>query len=152
MLEWIVVLAAAGGSALISAAATDAWGAAREGVLAVFGRAGDRRREMAAARLDADAAAIESAADGEREAVRAELLLAWQTRLADLLEEFPEAREELQAWATRINDQLPPGQQAWEQNNTARECGTVFAVQGGTQHVHQTAPPGHAGSVAVTTA
>lgn len=137
VVEWIVALAAAGGSALVGAVATDAWNAARDGVLALFGRAGERRREVAAARLDADAAAIEAAPEGDRDEVRAQLLPSWQTRLADLLEEYPEAREELTAWVKRVRDQLPPGQQSWVQNNIAREHGTVFAVQGGTQHIHQ---------------
>jgi hypothetical protein len=137
VVEWVVALAAAGGSALIGAAATDAWQAARDGVLALFGRGGDRRREAAAARLDEDAAAVEAAAPGERDGVRAQLLPKWQTRLADLLEEYPEAREELQAWVQRVRDQLPPAQQSWVQNNTAQDRGTVFAVQGGNQHIHQ---------------
>jgi hypothetical protein len=102
VVEWVAALAAAGGSALIGAAATDAWNSARDGVLALFGRGGDRRREVAAARLDADAAEIEAAGAGERDEVRARVLPGWQTRLADLLEEYPEAREELTAWVQRV--------------------------------------------------
>jgi hypothetical protein len=142
VVEWVAALAAAGGSALIGAAATDAWASARDGVLALFGRGGDRRREVAAARLDADAAEIEAAEVGERDEVRARILPGWQTRLTDLLEEYPEAREELTAWVQQVRDQLPGEQAGWVQNNTARDHGTVFAVQGGDQHIHQTPAAG----------
>lgn len=140
VLEWVAALASAGGAALIGAAATDAWSAARDGALALFLRAGDRRRELAAARLDADASTIEAAPEEQRDAVRARLLPGWQTRLADLLEEHPEARKELMAWVARVRDQLPPAQQSWMQTNTAREQGTVFAVQGGSQHIYESSP------------
>lgn len=142
VVEWVAALAAAGGSALVGAAATDAWQAARDGVLGLFGRAGDRRREVAAARLDADAAEIAAAEAGERDEVRARVLPGWQTRLADLLEEYPEAREELQAWVQRLRDQLPAQQTRWVQNNTARDHGTMYAVQHGSQHIHQAPAPG----------
>jgi hypothetical protein len=112
VVEWVAALASAGGSALIGAAATDAWNSARDGVLALFGRSGDRRREVAAARLDADAAQIEAAPAAERDTVRARVLPGWQTRLADLLEEYPEAREELQAWVQRVLVDLRAGEQA----------------------------------------
>jgi hypothetical protein len=135
VVEWVAALAATGGSALIGAAATDAWQSARGGVLALFGRGGDRRRDAVAARLDADAAEIEAAPAGERDEVRARVLPGWQTRLADLLEEYPEAREDLTAWAQRVRDQLPAAQTSWVQNNTARDHGTVFAVQGGSQNI-----------------
>lgn len=137
VLEWIAGAAAAGGTALIGAVATDVWEAARQGVVKLFGRGGQRRAELVAGRLDQDAAAIEAAGPGERDQVRARLLPGWQARLADLLEEFPDAREELDAWAQRVRAQLPPAQVAWVQNNTARDHGTVFAVQHGTQNVYQ---------------
>jgi hypothetical protein len=142
VVEWVAALAAAGGSALVGAAATDAWQGARDGVLALFGRGGDRRRDVAAARLAADAGEIEAADVGERDEVRARILPGWQTRLADLLEEYPEAREELTAWVRRVRDQLPAEQAVWVQNNTARDHGTVFAVQHGNQHLHQTPAAG----------
>jgi hypothetical protein len=138
VVEWLAALAAAGGSALVGAAATDAWLTARDGVLALFGRGGDRRREVAAERLTADAAQIEAAPEAERDEARARILPGWQTRLADLLEEYPEAREELTVWVQRVRDQLPAEQVVWVQNNTARGHGTVFAVQHGSQHIHQT--------------
>ncbi|SBW21921.1 hypothetical protein FDG2_2170 [Candidatus Protofrankia californiensis] len=138
--EWIVTLAASGGAGLLGAAATDAWQSARAGVVGLFTRAGDRRQELVADWLDDTAAAVEQADPAERERVRRELLPAWQTRLADLLAEYPEAAEELRAWTAQVHQALPSAQQTWVQNNTPREHGTVYAVQHGTQHV-QPVPP-----------
>lgn len=137
VVEWIAAAAAAGGTALIGAAATDAWQTAREGVVKLFARGGKRRAELVRDRLDRDVAVIEAAGPGERDEVRAQLLPEWQMRLADLLEEFPDARDELRAWAEQVRAQLPAAQASWVQNNTAREHGTVFAVQHGSQSVYQ---------------
>jgi hypothetical protein len=153
VLEWIAGAAAAGGTALLGAAATDVWATARAGMVKLFGRGGERRAELVAGRLDQDVAEIEAAGPGERDEVRARLLPGWQTRLADLLEEFPDAREELDAWAKRVQAQLPREQVSWVQNNTARDHGTVFAVQHGTQTVNQwpAAAPGPAQGTGPTT-
>jgi hypothetical protein len=138
--EWIAPLAASGSGALIAAAATDAWQSARDGVLALFGRAGHRRQELAAGWLDDDAEAVEAVEPTERDRVREGLVPVWRVRLADLLAEYPEAGDELRSWAARVRDALPQEQRSWVQNNTARDGGTVFAVQGGTQHIHQGMP------------
>lgn len=135
--EWIAPLAASGSGALIAAAATDAWQSARDGVLAVFGRTGHRRQEVAAGWLDDDAAAVEGVVPAERDRVREGLVPVWRVRLADLLAEFPEAGDELRAWVAGVQEALPREQRTWVQNNTARDGGTVFAVQDGTQHVHR---------------
>jgi hypothetical protein len=153
VVEWVAALAAAGGSALVGAAATDAWQSARDEVLALFGRGGDRRREVAAARLDADAGEIEAAEVGERDEVRARVLPGWQTRLADLLEEYPEARKEMDAWVQKVRGQLPATQQAWVQNIIARDHGQSFGSQGGNVIVHQAPPtPGAAGDQGINDA
>jgi hypothetical protein len=46
VVEWIAASAAAGGTALIGAAATDAWQTARDGVVKLFARGGERRAEL----------------------------------------------------------------------------------------------------------
>jgi hypothetical protein len=146
VVEWIAAAAAAGGTALIGAAATDAWQTARDGVVKLFARSGKRRTELVRDRLDQDVAVIEAAGPGERDEVRARLLPGWQVRLADLLEEFPDAREELSAWAEQVRAQLPSAQASWVQNNTAREHGTVFVVQHGSQSVYQGPPVAGSGT------
>jgi hypothetical protein len=122
---WIAEAAAAGGTALIGAAATDAWQTARDGVVKLFARGGKRRAELIRDRLDRDAAVIEVAGPGERDEARAQLLPGWQVRLADLLEEFPDAREELSAWAEQVRAQLPAAQASWVQNITAAAPGAT---------------------------
>jgi hypothetical protein len=123
--EWIAAAAAAGGKALIGAATTDAWHTARDGVVKLFARGGKRHAELMRDRLDRDAAVIEAAAPGARDEVRARLLPEWQTRLADLLEEFPDARDELSAWAEQVRGQLPAAQASWVQNITAAAPGAT---------------------------
>jgi hypothetical protein len=105
-------------------------------VLRLFGRGGARRADLVAARLDADAALIEASDPDERDEVRSRLLLGWQTRLVDLLEEFPEARDEFMKWVEGVQGQLSTGQASWYQKNVASGQSTVFAVQSGNQEIH----------------
>ncbi|MEV1111255.1 hypothetical protein AB0I95_21860 [Micromonospora sp. NPDC049751] len=96
-MDWMIELAAAGGTTLVSAAATDAWQAARTGFVRLFERGDGNRRRLAESRLDATAAAIGQTGDAEGDIVRKAQSAAWQTRLADLLEEDPAAAAELRA-------------------------------------------------------
>jgi hypothetical protein len=121
--DWIAVAASAGGKALIGAAASDAWQTARDGMVKLFARGGKRRAEVVRDHLDRDVAVIEAADPGERDEVRAQLLPGWQVRLADLLEEFPEVREDLRAWVEQVSAQLPVAQTSWVQNVTATASG-----------------------------
>jgi hypothetical protein len=91
----------------------------------LFARGGERRAELVHDHLDRDAAAIEAASPEERDEVRAHLLPSWQVRLADFLEEFPDAREELSAWVEQIRAQLPTAQASWVQNITANAPGAT---------------------------
>jgi hypothetical protein len=143
VVEWIAAAAAAGGTALIGAAATDAWQTARDGVVKLFARGGKRRAELVRDRLDRDVAVIEEAGPGERDEVRARLLPGWQVRLADLLEEFPDAREELSAWAEQVRAQLPAAQASWVQNITAAAPGATAqgAMFGNVVNYYGDAPP-----------
>jgi hypothetical protein len=141
--EWILQLAAKGGAALVGAAATDAWQSARSGVVRLFGRGGSRRQELAEAWLDEDAAVLVDSEPAERERLRSELARAWQQRMADLLGEFPEAREELEAWADQVQGELPAAEQSWVQTNVAGR--DAYVVQHGNQYFHQM-PSHRAGS------
>ena len=125
MAEWIAPATWAGGTALIGAAATDAWQTARDGVGKLFARGGQRRAELVRVNLNRDVAVIEAAGPAERDEVRARLLPGWQVRLADLLEEFPEAREELAAWVEQVRAQLPAAHPSWVQNITATASGAT---------------------------
>jgi hypothetical protein len=141
-------LVAAAASALVGAMTTDAWGAAKEGFARVFTRGGKRQAELAEMRLTAAERQLEQAAADDRSRLREELAAAWQVRLRDLLEESPDAADELQAITDKVRAQLPTQQQIWVQQNVARDQSVLFANQGGNQQVHYhngpTAPDGKA--------
>ena len=113
--EWITTLAATGGATLVGAIATDAWQAARAGFVRLLGRGDARRQELAERRLDASASQITAVDDPARDEVRSQELAVWSTRLADLLEEYPEAAEELRALTDQVRTKLPVAQQTWVQ-------------------------------------
>lgn len=83
--EALEALAAAGGSAVVQAAGSDAWAATRLAVARWFGR-GDTERERAElARLDRTAAELDGAEPPDAERTRVAQAAAWQTRFAVLL-------------------------------------------------------------------
>jgi hypothetical protein len=61
-------LAAAGGTALVGAMATDAWQAVREKVAHIFSRQGTQRRAAVEAQLDSNVGLVEGASDPGRAA------------------------------------------------------------------------------------
>lgn len=136
MLEEILALAAAGGTALVGAMATDAWESARSGVARLLGRDDQRQSEVIKAQLDEDAALVRGAGeDGDQ--VRGELAPVWGRRLAALLQDNPGAADELRILVKGVRSQVPPQQQAWIQHVTATLGGTAFGQQGpGGQHIH----------------
>jgi hypothetical protein len=145
MLEEFMALAAAGGTALVGAMATDAWEAARSGVARLLGRDDKRRVEVIEAQLEDDAALVRGAGAGGDQ-VREELAPAWGRRLAAVLQDNPGAAEELRILVERVRAQVPPQQQAWIQHVTATQGGTTFGQQGsGGQHVYYYGTPGATG-------
>jgi hypothetical protein len=147
VLETLVV---AGASALIGAIATDAWQTARSGFAKLLGRGDRQKQELADRRLDEAAAQVAQAGHDNQDRVRGELLAAWQVRLQDLLEEHPDAMDELRILTAQVQAQLPAAQQAWVQHNLASGHGTVYGVQAGDQHIHYhgtpDAPPSRPGA------
>src|SRR5215207_345905 len=119
--ETLMTLAAAGGTTLVGAMATDAWAAARDGVARLFGRAGADQQSVTEHQLAEDADTLARVGEAEREQVRQELVPVWRRRLVRLLEEHPDAaiEAELRDLVARVQSALPPAQQAWVQNNTA---------------------------------
>lgn len=122
---WLAQLGTTGALVLVQAAATDVWQLARTGFARLLGR-GDRAREaVAERRLDALAAEVEQALPAQRDEVRRRLLPAWQTRLADLVEEDPAAADALQVLRDELLTRLPTPQQQWVQNITASAVGAT---------------------------
>ncbi|WP_432088459.1 hypothetical protein [Streptomyces sp. bgisy095] len=84
--EALTALAAAGGTAVVQAAGTDAWTGLRTRAARLLGR-GDRQREQAELdRLDQTAAALEAVGSAEAEGVRIRQQEIWQARFVILLE------------------------------------------------------------------
>ncbi|MEU6841773.1 hypothetical protein ABZ930_07875 [Streptomyces sp. NPDC046716] len=137
--ESLTALAGAGASSLIGAMATDLWQGARGGIVRLFGRGGEARGEAIGAQLDEDASLVRTAEPAGADEIRAELLPVWRRRLLLLLEEHPESEGELRELVARVQDGLPAERKVWTQSNTARDHGTVFAVQSGNLHYHQAA-------------
>lgn len=137
--EPLAALAGAGATALIGAMATDVWQGARGGVVRLFGRGGEERGNAIGAQLDEDAVLVGRAEPDGADEIRAELLPVWRRRLILLLEEHPDSEDGLRELVTQVQDGLPAERQVWAQHNTARDHGTLFAVQGGSLHYHQAA-------------
>ncbi|MFI7492948.1 hypothetical protein ACIBXA_31705 [Micromonospora echinaurantiaca] len=136
--EWAMTVAGVAGSALAGAVATDAWNAARGGLSKLFGRGGERRAELAGRWADETAAAVDVADDRstalEREA------RTWQQRFSDLLEEFPEAAEDLREWATQVRSELPAAQQSFMNTFLAQHNSTQYNAPGGNMTIHHHHP------------
>jgi hypothetical protein len=91
--EILVGLAASGGTAVVTAAGTDAWVGTKTRVAQLLGRDG-QREEAVLRRLDQTAADLEQAstedAQGVLEQVRGAQSQSWETRFTDLLQDLPE--------------------------------------------------------------
>ncbi|TWG23609.1 hypothetical protein [Actinoplanes teichomyceticus] len=136
--EWLMTLAATGGSALVGAAATSAWEAARAGIAGLFGRAGARRAELVGQWADETAAALAQAPADQLAVVRDQSARAWQQRLVDLVREYPEVVDELRSWVEQTKRDLPEPRQGWVNTFVARDNATQYNAPGGSIVVNNT--------------
>ncbi|MFG2721833.1 hypothetical protein ACGFW5_26635 [Streptomyces sp. NPDC048416] len=136
MNDELTLLAEAGAAAVVTAMATDAWQETRNAVVALFHPSDRRRRAALEGRLDGNAALIRSATDPDD--VRRTLCAYWNLELAALLRSDPSGRAALARLAATVDGGRGrgPGDRVLEQTNTARESGTVIALQYGTQHAY----------------
>jgi hypothetical protein len=102
--EALTALAAAGGTAVVQAAGTDAWAGFRSRVAKWFGRGDTKREQAMLERLDRAAAVLEAAGPGEVERVRTDQEASWQTSFEILLEGLD--GEEQQQAAAELRDLL----------------------------------------------
>jgi CTP:molybdopterin cytidylyltransferase MocA len=98
-------LAALAGNTIVAAAVTDAFDGVRAAVARIFGRGAPDSRVQR--RLDETRQQMAAAAPGNLESARAAQLRQWQTRLADLLADHPEAAEELQTLIAEFRAAVP---------------------------------------------
>jgi hypothetical protein len=138
----LTLLAEAGATAVVATMATDLWRSTKDTVLGLFRRGAPERGDALAARLEENAALVRAAADSEE--VRRVLCGVWARELAELLRREPACRTSLARLTADIDRAFATGRGTFtlEQNNTARESGTVFAVQQGDIHTtHTTQAP-----------
>jgi hypothetical protein len=108
----LTALAASASRTVLAAASTDdastvEWETAKRGVAALLGR-GDRKQERRAERwLDQTRDQLQAASGRDLKQARADLEVVWRTRLGDLLEEDPDAADELRRLVHQVKAELP---------------------------------------------
>lgn len=101
--EALAAVAAAGGTAVVQAAGTDAWGGLRQRLARLLGRADDRRERAELEQLDRTAELLAAAGLTEAEHVRECQETSWRGRFEALLESLDaEEREEAAAELRRL--------------------------------------------------
>ncbi|MEV4503173.1 hypothetical protein [Streptomyces klenkii] len=92
--EALAAVAAAGGTAVVQSAGTDAWTGLRQQVARWFGRDDEARERVELERLDRTAVALKAAAaSGELARIRDRQEAVWQDRFETLLEGLPAGRQ-----------------------------------------------------------
>jgi hypothetical protein len=105
--DQLMALTSLAGQTIVTAAVTDAWETARQKIAHLFRRGGSDRTKLAEGWLDRTHEQVTGASDADLENIRAAQASQWATRLADLLDEEPEAAVELQAKIEEIQALLP---------------------------------------------
>jgi hypothetical protein len=103
-------LAAAGGTALVTAMVTDGWESFKARFARLLGRGNAGETEAVGVRLDESHAMLLGLAGADLERARGEQQLAWRVRLADALERHPGAENELRSLVAEVQTQtrIPP--------------------------------------------
>jgi hypothetical protein len=131
--EWLITLSMSGATALVKAAATDAWQEVRAGFRKLFGRDDPDRERLVDRRLAEVAAKVAEADETTRDGVRDAQVSVWRTRLADLLEEEPDRAEALRLLIGRVEVLLSPDERA-----QVMGTGSITTVNGGGINVANT--------------
>ncbi|MFF3332487.1 hypothetical protein ACFYWX_23480 [Streptomyces sp. NPDC002888] len=135
MTEALSGLAAAGGTAMVGAMATDAWHSARGRFARLLGRGEPALERVEAERLDRAATDIEQATEENRDTARRSLQRRWTGQLELLLEEHPDTADELRALVEELAARQPSARQSWVQNNVAHAGGVQNITQSGDINV-----------------
>ncbi|MFI2549152.1 hypothetical protein ACH5AJ_33595 [Streptomyces rochei] len=98
--EAMTALAAAGGTAVVQAAGTDAWTEVRQQMARWFSRGNPQRESAELARLDQTAGELEAAQPTEAERARIRQEAVWQGRIEALLESLEDMER------ARVADEL----------------------------------------------
>lgn len=88
---------------------TDVWQSAREEFARLLGQGDASRIKVAGRRLDQTQAELAAATSADLDLVQTAQVATWTTRLADLLEEHPDAEADLRALVDEVRSALPSG-------------------------------------------
>lgn len=134
MTDELLLLAEAGAVAVVAAMATDLWQGTRDAVLGLFRRGDPASTALVGAQLEEGATLVRTTSAPDD--VRRALCGIWARELHELLLRDPACRGPLARLAAEVNGALASGRGVvvLEQNNTARDSGTIFAVQHGDIH------------------
>ncbi|MEV7616551.1 hypothetical protein [Streptomyces sp. NPDC089799] len=118
----MTALAAAGGTAVVQAAGTEAWTGVRQQVALWFGRGNPQREHAQLERLDQTAAELEAARPAEVEQLRIRQEATWQGRIEALLESLEDIEQ------ARVADELRTllAQQTSHSSVSAGQKGLAF--------------------------
>lgn len=105
--ETLMSLAQLAGLTVVAAAVTDTWETARRGTARLLGRGDSRKEQLAEQRLEDTREQLAGLEGSELEQASAALATQWTIRLADLLEENPEAEVELRTLVGELRAALP---------------------------------------------
>lgn len=143
--ETLMALAALAGNTVVAAATTDAWEATRRGFVRLLGRGDPDRTKVAERRLAETYEQLTGVEGQDLEQVRSALAVRWAGRLADLLEEHPDAEADLRALVQEIQAALPAGiVSAADHAVAAGRDMTISATSGGVAAgvIHGNVTPG----------
>jgi len=107
--ETLMALAALAGNTVVAAATTDAWEAARRSFARLLGQGDPDRTAVAERRLGEAHDQLTGVTGADLEQVRMALAARWTGRLADLLEEHPDAEADLRTLIKQVQAGLPAG-------------------------------------------
>ncbi|MEU8998415.1 hypothetical protein AB0C95_26920 [Streptomyces caniferus] len=93
----LTALAASGGTAVVTAAGTDAWAGLRQAVARWFGRGDAQRERSELERLDQTEAALHASDPAEAERAHIRLEASWQARIEAVLESLSEGERDHRA-------------------------------------------------------
>ena len=103
----ISVLVDTAGSAVVTAATTDAWHSIKTKFALLLGHGDPSQVSLAEKRLDRTHAELAAAATADRRQVYVRQAAAWAGRLGDLLDEYPDAEPGLQRLVNEVISDLP---------------------------------------------
>lgn len=127
----LVTLAEAAGQAVVTAAATDAWAVVKVGVARLLGRGNTRNIAAVERRLEDTRRELTETTQVDSVAVRARLVVAWQARLGDLLEDDPGAAAPLQALVAQVQAMVPAGTAVTFGHGVAAARDVTISASGG---------------------